>query len=106
MNRQFHLLTAILFTSASHAQLPTFEWVKQTRHSATSCSQSSGFSICADDNGNVYTAGVFLNGVDFDPGQYTTNKVENGFYAGRIYRGDEDGKGFINATADQTINKT
>ena len=53
----------------------------------------SGFgrSIATDASGNVYTTGIFLNTMDFDPGMGTTNLTSKGKYDAFIQKLDPSG---------------
>jgi gliding motility-associated-like protein len=48
-----------------------FIWVKTFESVGQPTSNSRGISICTDNQGNVYTAGDFGGGVDFNPGSGT-----------------------------------
>ncbi len=50
-----------------------FIWAKQFG----STSADRGYGLCYD-NGNIYTTGIFLNVVDFDPSGGTSNLTSNG----------------------------
>ncbi|HRI25299.1 MAG TPA: SBBP repeat-containing protein [Ferruginibacter sp.] len=55
-----------------------FVWARQFSGTATNNRVTSGQSIAVDANQNVYTAGGFVDGVDFDPGSGTYNLTSLG----------------------------
>lgn len=67
------LATALLFTLANFAQLPTFDWARTFGDY-----QSEPSSVAVDSNGNVFTAGIFKNTGDFDSGSNTFNLTASG----------------------------
>jgi len=67
------LMVSIIFSASfmpCHAQKPVFQWAKSflTTELINYRDLSNGRSIGVDPDGNVYTVGLFMHGVDFDPG--------------------------------------
>ncbi len=67
------ILTAWLISMATNFNAQNFEWAKSIGHGTT-----SGFSICTDAFGNVYTTGYFYGTTDFDPGAGVFNLTSLG----------------------------
>ncbi len=66
-------ITGLLFLSFSNpalAQLPVFQWAKAfiAHNSFNPSVNSNGRSVAVDQNGDVYSAGLFNYTTDFDPG--------------------------------------
>lgn len=79
MTRQFLLLIVIQLSWALNAQLPAFEWAKQNLlQNGVFEGHSLGYSVCADWEGSVYTAGLFEGVLDCDPGPDSTLLISNG----------------------------
>ncbi|MBK8845594.1 MAG: hypothetical protein IPO27_03130 [Bacteroidetes bacterium] len=58
------ILLGMLIAAISYAQVPTFNFAKQMGGSAA---DATGYAIVSDAGGNIYTAGLFLGIVDFNP---------------------------------------
>ena len=63
------LITAVIFSINSNAQAPDWQWAIGTGEAGS----DAGNSLVVDGNGNVYTTGVFVGTVDFDPGAGISN---------------------------------
>jgi gliding motility-associated-like protein len=57
--------------------LGSFIWVRTFESVGQPTSNSRGFTICTDNQGNIYTAGDFVGGVDFNPssGTFVLNTI-------------------------------
>lgn len=59
----------VLYINTSWSQQPVFQWAVQFGSSVLSDTwYDNGRSIAVDEQGNVYSAGLFFHDVDFDPG--------------------------------------
>jgi hypothetical protein len=71
-------------------QQPVFQWAKQFGSSvADDTNFDMGKTIAVDAQGNVYSAGIFFNTVDFDPGPGVYNLTGGGIYISKL-SGDGD----------------
>ena len=67
--RLFLLSIFSFFSVAIFAQVPVLQWAKAFNdHPANYRTSSNGRTVGVDDQGNVYSAGLFEHTVDFDPG--------------------------------------
>ena len=70
MRKYFASLIFLAVINSAAAQLPVFQWAKAfVAHNEYNPSvYSNGRSVAVDQNGNVYSAGLFDYTTDFDPG--------------------------------------
>jgi gliding motility-associated-like protein len=69
----------------SHGQQPIFQWAKQFGSSMPDDTNFDiGKTIAVDAQGNVYSAGIFFNTVDFDPGPGVYNLINGGIYISKL----------------------
>ena len=89
-------LTAILLfcTLQAATQLPVLNWAKAFDDNGSPSSNAGGNSrtVGVDLQGNVYTAGLFGNSVDFDPGPGVFSMVSAGI-SKNIFISKLDGNG-------------
>lgn len=78
------ILTVALLCLSMQAssQLPVLNWAKAFTSNSTYGSNTNSHSrtVGVDLHGNVYTAGLFENSVDFDPGPGVYSMVSSGHY--------------------------
>src|SRR5215204_1405610 len=58
----------------------TLGWAKGMGSSEWDTGVDAGYNLALDDNGNIYTVGIFNGTVDFDPGAGITNLTSQGNY--------------------------
>jgi gliding motility-associated-like protein len=70
MKKCFTLIIFLVLPHAISAQIPVFRWARAfTAHNKDNPSvYSNGRSVAVDNQGNVYSAGLFYYTTDFDPG--------------------------------------
>lgn len=68
-------LTLVVLSLQAVAQKPHFVWMD---HVGSTEGATSGQSVMADKDGNVYTLGLFEGEVDFDPGDSVTHLYSKG----------------------------
>ncbi len=88
MNSPFVFLLSLFFLSlTTYSQPVHLEWANSS--GSTGLEQSNG--ITGDENGNIYTVGVFNSSVDFDPGPGVFDLTSEGAYDVFIQKLDQDG---------------
>jgi gliding motility-associated-like protein len=76
----------LLYVSTSFGQQPIFQWAAQFGSSVISDTwNDNGRSVAVDQQGNVYSAGLFFHDVDFDPGPGTFMMTAQGPFDEAIY---------------------
>lgn len=89
MRQNLRLLTILmLFATHSFSQAPMFKWAKAMAGNQPAL----GYSIVTDNNGNVYTAGVFSGTVDFNPGPGTFYLTAGNSRSGFVSKLDSNGQ--------------
>jgi gliding motility-associated-like protein len=71
MYRNCFLWALLLAANYAYSQLPILQWVKAVKTDPVSSNltnYSNGRTVGTDAQGNVYSAGLFSNTMDFDPG--------------------------------------
>ncbi|HUC82857.1 MAG TPA: T9SS type B sorting domain-containing protein [Flavisolibacter sp.] len=87
MLRFYCLSLFCFFCSFVYAQQPVLQWAKHLGTSnASNVGTNNGRSIAVDAQGNVYSAGVFFNTLDFDPGPgvYNLTTPGQGIYISKL----------------------
>jgi gliding motility-associated-like protein len=80
----------LLVVKTTTAQLPVFQWAKSftSDNSNGYRGASNGRTIGTDQQGNVYSAGIFQHTVDFDPGpgvyDLAGGQSDNGIYISKL----------------------
>ena len=80
----------LLVVKTTTAQLPVFQWAKSftSDNSNGYRDASNGRTIGTDQQGNVYSAGIFQHTVDFDPGpgvyDLAGGQSDNGIYISKL----------------------
>ena len=87
MNKTISFI-ALLLLGISTTQGQKFEWAK----TIGSSNHEQGFAITVDASGYIYSTGVFIETVDFDPGSGTTNLTAKGKNDVFIQKLDKSGK--------------
>ena len=87
-------LIILFFSISTIAQQPVFKWARQFGSSVIDDTYNdNGRSIAVDQQGNVYSAGLFFNVVDFDPGPGVFNLTASCISCGSIYISKLDSAG-------------
>jgi gliding motility-associated-like protein len=86
MFRSLCLVLFVLLINTASAQQPIFQWAAQFGSSDINDTwNDNARSVAVDDQGNVYSAGLFFYDVDFNPGPGTYTMTAGGQFNEAIY---------------------
>lgn len=96
MPRLFASLILLLFASFTYAQQPVLDWARHFTNAGDNRiyrDLSNGRTVGVDDNGNVYSAGLFQYTLDFDPGPGVFTLSAANYFETAIYISKLDAQG-------------